>query len=362
MRVVRQQETDAGLNERAEAPGALLDALKVMGLDELDPDGIADEFRDPLIRLASSWAAAISDSTLVSRRSDLRRFVRWCDDQSRAPLSSDTALADLMGRHLGFVGQSFAPGTVKRIGSNLAALAKGVGSDIAAIEAQDGRAQAIRAAQKMQRARGVLCQKTHLTVPQIQELRGAIATKASSSLLAVRDLAIFDISCDLLASRIEIVRMRLRDFNLTESTVRFPNPRGHQVDRGAVFVISPRTAGSIECWLNASGIRELDEMSDSTSPIFAGIMNDGMIRLGPDGIPEPMAGRTVARSLQRYAVPLGISGVAGHSLRRSMARALYEAKVPEEEIVRKGRWSSLAQMREYVGLSAPIQGASDLIF
>ena len=133
-------------------------------------------------------------------------------------------------------------------------------------------------------------------------------------------------------------------------------------DRGAVFVISPRTAGSIECWLNASGIRELDEMSDSTSPIFAGIMNDGMIRLGPDGIPEPMAGRTVARSLQRYAVPLGISGVAGHSLRRSMARALYEAKVPEEEIVRKGRWSSLAQMREYVGLSAPIQGASDLIF
>lgn len=32
---------------------ALLDALEVMGLDELDPNSIALEFREPLVRLAS---------------------------------------------------------------------------------------------------------------------------------------------------------------------------------------------------------------------------------------------------------------------------------------------------------------------
>lgn len=359
MRVIEQ----CGADERFRSPSdTLFDALKVMGLDGLDPANIAEEFRDPLIRLASSWSAAISDSTLVSRRSDLRRFVRWCEDRNEAPFSSDASLADLMGRHLGFAGQSFAPGTAKRIGSNLAALAKGVGSDIAATEAQDSRAQATRAAQKMERGRGVLRQKTYLTVPQIQELRGAIAAKTSSSILAVRDLAIFDTSCDLLASRVEIIRMRLRDINLSENTVRFPGPRVHQTDRGAVFAISPRTIASIEAWLGASGLRDINVGDTGSLPVFVGIMNDGKIRLAADDQPDAMDGRTVARALQRYAVPLGISNVAGHSLRRSMARALYEASVPEEEIVRKGRWSSLSQMRDYVGLTAPIQGASDIIF
>ena len=95
--------------------------------------------------------------------------------------------------------------------------------------------------------------------------------------------------------------------------------------------------------------------------MFAGIMNDGEIRVRIDGMPEPIAGRTVSRAIQRYAALLGIPGVTGHSLRRSMARVLYETNVPEEEIVRKGRWSSLDQMREYVGLTAPIQGALDIL-
>lgn len=363
MRAMKSSQADEGINEGAQAEmDALRNALKEMGLEGLDPGSVADEFREPLIRLTSSWAAAISASTLASRRSDLRRFSMWCETQDRAPFSSDETLAYLMARHLKFVGQSFAPGTAKRVGSNLTALAKGVGSDNAVNKAQDGKAQATRAAQRLERAHGVQRKKAHLTVPEIRELREAIAAKAPSSLLAARDLAIFDTSCDLLASRIEIVRMRLRDFNLSESTVRFPGPRGHQVDRGAVFAISPRTSASLRDWLNASGISNLDSEDVGTLPIFAGIMNDGEIRIGTGGLHEPIAGRTVSRAMQRYAALLGIPDVTSHSLRRSMARALYEANVPEEEIVRKGRWSSLDQMREYVGLTAPIQGAATIIF
>ncbi len=366
MQAMKSGKADVALIESCNGPeaepDALHNALKAMGLEDIDPDSIADEFREPLIRLTSSWAAAISASTLASRRSDLRRFGMWCSTQDQAPFSSDEALAYLMTRHLKFVGQSFAPGTAKRVGSNLTALAKGVGSDNAVNKAQSGKTQATRAAQRLERAHGVQRKKAHLTVPEIQKLRETIAAKAPSSLLAVRDLAIFDTSCDLLASRIEIVRMHLRDFNLSESTVRFPGPRGHQVDRGAVYAISPRTVASLRDWLNSSGISNLDSEDVGALPMFTGIMNDGEIRLRIDGMPEPIAGRTVSRAIQRYAALLGIPGVTGHSLRRSMARALYETKVPEKEIVRKGRWSSLAQMREYVGLTAPIQGATDLIF
>jgi len=38
-----------------------------------------------------------------------------------------------------------------------------------------------------------------------------------------------------------------------------------------------------------------------------------------------MNGKTVARILQRHTGPLGITGVSGHSIRRSMARALHAA-------------------------------------
>ena len=51
MRVVEKRQAYAGRNEAhdsAEAPSdALFDALKVMGLDDLDPDRIAYEFRNP---------------------------------------------------------------------------------------------------------------------------------------------------------------------------------------------------------------------------------------------------------------------------------------------------------------------------
>lgn len=364
MRVMEQSEAGIGSNEISEVqPVALLDALKVMGLDKLDHNSIADEFRGPLIRLASSWSAAISGATLSTRRSDLRRFSIWCAQRLEAPFVSDAGLTALMERHLTDAGQTYAPGTTKRIGSNLTALTRGVGSDNAADMAQECRAKAMRAAQKRQRALGGHHQKKpHLTVSEMQRLREAIATEVPASTLAARDLAIFDTACDLLASRAEVIKLRIRDLNLRESTVRLSGARDDLTDRGVVFSIAPRTVASLEAWMDASGILDLDAESTDALPVFAGIMNDGKIRLGADGTPERMHGRTAARALQRYAARLGISGVAGNSLRLSMARALYEAGVPEDEIVRKGRWSSLNQMREYVGITSPIQGASAIIF
>ena len=346
----------------AAAPPALAGALKAMGLDKLDPDGIAPDFRAPLIRLAASWEAAIAGSTLSSRRCDLRRFARWCAEEGQAPFVSDRVLAELMEAHVVEIGQTFAPGTARRVGSNLTALAKGLGSDRAARGTRERRRLAVRAAQKLERVRGVTHRKPRLSVAQMQAMRRETETRKALPLRRLRDLALFDTMCDLLARRSEVVGMRLRDLDLAAGTVRISYSKTDQAGRGTVFRISARTVASLETWLIASGLREIDVPDVGTLPVFVAVMNDGKIRLGPAGVPTPMDGKTVARILQRYAAPLGIPGVAGHSLRRSMARALHEAGISEEEITAKGRWSSLDQMREYVGLTAPIQGAAELVF
>ena len=348
--------------ESQEQSDALHYALKVMGLDDLDLGDIADEFRYPLIRLASSWTASIASSTLASRRCDLSRFAQWCNQKDQRPLASGRALSNLMESHVADVSQTLSAGSMQRVGSALSALAKALNSDQTSRGAQERRRLAVRAARRSVIPTGKTHLKPRLTVPEMQIMRDSIKTEVASSLRAVRDLAIFDTMCDVLARRSEIKEMLGRDIDIFAGTIRIAYSKTDQAGRGSIFSISPRTVASIEAWLGASGLREIDFEDSGALPVFVGIMNGGKIRLASNGQPDPIAGRTVARALQRYAVPLGFSGVAGHSLRRSMARALYDADVPEEEIVQKGRWSSLDQMREYVGLTAPIHGATDLIF
>lgn len=366
MRATEERNTEealpGGQGDAAEELDDLVGALKAMGFGALDPADIAPEFRDPLIRLASSWETSFASSTLESRRCDLRRFARWCDKQGEPPLTSGCSLSEVMEAHVADVGRTLSAGSTQRVGSALSALAKALGSDHASRGAQERRRLAVRAAQRSTTPAGKTHQKPRLTVPEMQTMRAIIEQESTSSLRAIRDLAIFDTMCDLLARRSEIKQMLGRDLSLAAGTVRITYSKTDQSGRGAMFAISPRTISSIVAWLDASGLHVHDKENPDALPVFVGVMNDGKIRLGPGGAPEPMDGKTVARALQRYAERLGISGVAGHSLRRSMARALYEAGVPEEEIVRKGRWSSLYQMREYVGLTAPIQGASDLVF
>ncbi len=364
MQTMDKQVTGTGLSDSPDrvTSNTLVDALTTMGLEDLDPVDIAIEFQEPLIKLAASWKASIATSTLASRRCDLRRFARWCERQEGLPFSSGRVLSELMEAHVTDVGRELSSGSTQRIGSALTALAKALGSDHASRGAQERRRLAVRAAQRAITPAGKTHQKPRLTVPQMQAMRDNIEREATTSLRAVRDLAIYDSMCDLLARRSEVTQLLTQDLNLSAATIKISYSKTDQSGRGSTFVISPRTITSIQAWLDASGLRDLDIEDDGTLPLFVGIMNDGKIRIGPNGVPEPMDGRTVARALQHYAKPLKISGVAGHSLRRSMARALYEADVPEEEIVRKGRWSSLDQMREYVGLSAPITGAANIIF
>jgi hypothetical protein len=78
-------------------------------------------------------------------------------------------------------------------------------------------------------------------------------------------------------------------------------PEPVQTGRGTIFQISPRTMSSLDAWLTASGLLDLDQEDVSTLPAFVGILNNGKLRLGPNGTPEPMDGKSIAKILQRHA-------------------------------------------------------------
>ena len=106
-------------------------------------------------------------------------------------------------------------------------------------------------------------------------MRSIIEMDTTSSLRDVRDLAIFDTRCDLLARRSEIEQMLGRDIDLSAGTIRIAYSNPDQAGRGSIFTISPRTVVSIKAWLGASGLRDIVIENAGTLPVFVGIMNDG---------------------------------------------------------------------------------------
>jgi len=340
----------------------LVRALESMGLESVCASSIAPAFADPLIRLAASWEDALAPSTLTARRCDLRRFARWSQERGQDLFASDAQLAGLMQDHIVEVGRMLSAGTARRVGTNLTALAKGVGSDRAARGAQERRKLAVRAATKARRRVGVVHAKPRLTVAQMQAMRNEIARGGSNPAIRARNLAMFDLMCDLMMRRSEVAGLKMRDLDLAAGTVRIAYSKTDQEGRGSVFCISERTRASLEAWILTSDLDVCPVADADALPVFPGVRKCGRVRRGADGRPAPMDGKSVARILGMAAAAVGIDGVAGHSLRRSVARALYEAGVTEDDIVAKGRWSSLDQMRAYVGLTAPIKGAASVLF
>jgi integrase len=88
--------------------------------------------------------------------------------------------------------------------------------------------------------------KPRLSVAQLRAVRATIEASDVLPLRRLRDLALFDAMCDLLARRSEIVGLRLRDLDLAAATVRISHSKTDQAGRGTVFRISTRTAASLD--------------------------------------------------------------------------------------------------------------------
>ena len=292
-----------------------------------------------------------------SRRTDLRRLVGWCAERGEVVLLDPARLADLMEEHLDDIGERLSPGTVTRASTNLTALAKVVGANDAARGAQERRRLSVRATRKRRSAAGFVHAKPRLSKGELARLAQAIEDAEAPPRRVARDRAILAVMRDVLARRSEVAGLRLRDLDLDAGTLLIAVSKTDQGGRGERFSLAVRTVAAIREWIDRSG---LHEFGNENLPLFVGLHVSGGLLL-QDGQPDPMDGGSVARMLRRYGEAAGLAGVSGHTIRRTVARLLHERGVPEERITAMGRWSSLEQMREYVGLSAPRQGASDLL-
>lgn len=345
------------------SPAAQLrNALDRMGLEAVRVDDIGRPLVEPLARLAPLWEAALAPTTLRSRKTDLRRFAAWCGAKGRRMFASDEDLADLMEGHLEEIARSLSAGSIRRAGSSLTALAEGLGSDKAARGARERRRLAVRAASKSGSARGLRHQKHRLTREQILGFRQAIEEANHPPMRKSRDLAILAVMCDVLARRSEVAGFSLGDLDMEAGTIRIARSKTDQEGKGVTYALSPDTVDVLAEWLAISGLKEIGEDDAGALPLFTGVRVSGKILIGASGRPEHMDGRSIARMLGGHGRAIGISGVAGHTIRRSVARLLYEGGKPEEEIVSLGRWSDIEQMRAYVGLAAPKKGAASFVF
>lgn len=337
-------------------------SLEVLGLETVDESLIEQEFIASLLMVSKSWQSSIASSTLVSRQCDLRRFVKWCAQSSVNPFSSKEEMCLLIEQHVRYVAEVLSPGTVGRVSSNLTAFAVALNCDDAVRGSRERRRLIVRAAQRAPSPTGKTFLKPRLSLEQMRQIRAIAFENSKGNIRGKRDLAIFDLMSDLMMRRSEAAGLKWKDVDVVSGRVTIVYSKTDQQGKGVTFSLSPNAAETLREWFDTFRASFSDGEALSSCPVFPGIRNSGKISLDGSGHPVFMDGKSVARVIQRYAATLDIEGVSGHSLRRSMAKVLYEAGVPEEQIVQKGRWSSLEQMREYVGISTPIQGAMDLVF
>jgi hypothetical protein len=73
------------------------------------------------------------------------------------------------------------------------------------------------------------------------------------------------------------------------------------------------------------------------------------IKLDADGGAKRMDGRSVSEMLQRRAAAAGLEGNwTGNSARRGFATVAKGEDVPDEQVMRHGRWRWVENMRMYV--------------
>jgi integrase len=343
-------------------PDSLGQALRIAGLEKVGVFSVAEELQEPLIRGISLWQQALAPNTLRARAADLRSFVAWCDQAGVEPFRSVEKLPNLMEKHLEDLTRQKAAESVRRASCSLAGLSKVLGTDVHSRGTTERRRLLVRAAQKTSGIRGRRHEKHRLTKDEMSALRNAIRTANTPPMRRARDEAMLAIMCDVLARRSEVVGFTVADVDLQAGQILIGKSKTDQEAQGVIFELSAETVRAVAAWLTISGLGRASPSEQKFLPLFPGIHVSGKILWSQSGRPEAMDGRSVARILAGYGEAIGIVGMAGHTIRRSVARILFEAGMPEDEIVQRGRWSSLEQMRDYVGIDAPRKGAAGFVF
>lgn len=316
---------------------ALTEALETLGLKALATGEIHPRLASRLLELPAEWRAAYAGSTQHARRSDLRRLAVWCAAQGRAPLASEDALCRAVPAFLVAASEWLGAASLRRAGSHLARFLESLGLSSGAVEASYRRRLVVRAKNRAARSRDMARQtegqegKRWLSAAEIAQLEVSIEDAPLSALARARDRAIFVLMIEFLLRRGDITDFRLSDWDPA---------------RGRLFL---------------SGLGAIETISErAATPIFTALHKSGGL-CRKAGLVLPLTGRSVSRILAEHAARVGITGVSGHTPRRSVARLMHEAGYSDEDIQRAGRWESVEVMRGYVGLCRVEEGMGDFL-
>jgi len=342
---------------------ALDAALKAL---KLDPDLVRPVdpiLRERLIHLSELWPISYAKQSLGARQTDLRRFLSWCRTRGCDPFASAASLNAAVEACLVDLGTRLSAASLKRLGSSLGLLLRGLGQENTF---QAERNRLVLRALNRQAIERQTDKPVHrrLELAEIKEIEDVIQASKASEPKRHRDLAMIVLMCEMLLRRGELTDLRLGDWNPERGEITIRTSKTDQAGQGVIHALSPRAIDILRTWIvdlrKAASAKGLSDEKACHLPLFPPLRKNGSLHVDKDECITPMNGRSVSRLLGAYADQAGIKGVAGHTLRRSVARLMHLRGKTDEEICEAGRWETVEVMRGYVGIRPARQGAGDL--
>jgi site-specific recombinase XerD len=279
---------------------------------------------------------AKAPNTVRAYRSDLRDFEEWCGDRGASALPATpmtiawycTALAEAGAR---------ASTIQRRLAAiSLAHLVRGhVPSPTADLLVRTTVA-GIR--------REIGTEPTQKAALVTAELRRLLAATPADTLAGRRDRALLLLGFAGGLRRSELVALDVEDVRETVDGLslrlrRGATDQGREGDEVGIPFGQHRDTCPVHAlrdWCRTAGI--------TTGALFRGVNRHGRLAS------ERLSDGSVARIVQRAALRAGLdpSQYAGHSLRSGLAATAARCDAPEREIMRQGRWKSVAIARRYI--------------
>lgn len=307
----------------------------MMDTVEIVRSGGIPEALAPIADSANRYArAARADRTLQEYARQWKRFVSWCESAGLSPLPAAPGTVALYLSARADEGRA-----VSTLAQALAAISQA--HKKAGLESPRKSGAVQETWKGIRRKVGVAARRVHPV--EVGVLRKMIKA-VPKNLRGTRDRALLCLGLAGAFRRSELVELAVADLDFADDGIRvtFRKSKTDQEAKGEKVGIpygSTRATcpvRSVQAWLKAAKITE-------------GVVFRSVSRYGKVG--GPLNGIDIARTIKKAALAAGINDPAeysGHSLRAGLATSAHKAGVPDQSIMKQGRWKSRTTLDRYI--------------
>jgi integrase len=284
-----------------------------------------------LHQLFARCEGAYSEITLRGYRSDLERFIFWCEFRGfnwlPAPPEAVASFIDIEARE-----KSIA--TVKR---RIAAIQF---AHCMADLSSPVRHSAVRLA--LRRAGRTKLRRPKQVRGLTVDLLDRILSACPHDLQGLRDSALLSVGYDTLCRSSELAAIQVSEVDLGRGLIRVRRSKADQFGDGRIAYLAPRTIELVRRWIDAAGL--------SNGPLFRGL-HTGAVSGGP--LDTSSIRRIVKRAANRAELGSEIAlTLSGHSMRVGAAQDMMVAGVDTLGIMHAGGWRTYSVLARYVEKAA----------